>query len=260
MSGRLPVILLALAAISLQPRPVHAAQVPGEAAAIFETGNRLYAEGEYAEAGLQYAQLINQGFGSAAVHYNLGNALFKQGRLGEAILEFERASRLEPNDEDTSANLSYLRTLIVDEIHQTGALTTTFFLERLLGSVTLDHAAAMFIAAWLIVGILIGLGIMTPSRRVRRANAWLIAMSSALLLATGILFGVKLTRDRTLVEGVILEAKVDVRSGPGEENTTLFTIHEGLKVRIRDDRGSWKQISLENGLNGWLPADALGLI
>ena len=50
------------------------------------------------------------------------------------------------------------------------------------------------------------------------------------------------------------------QSGPGEDNTTLFTVHEGLKVRLRDQQGSWWHVSLDNGLNGWLPSDSLGVI
>ena len=130
----------------------------------------------------------------------------------------------------------------------------------MLSIVTIDQAAAVFMASYLVMGSLIGLSIMTSASHVRRANAWFIAAVAIPLLLTGMLFSVKLYRAASLVEGIVLEAKVDVRSGPGEENTTLFTVHEGLKVRVRNERGSWRLISLENGLNGWLPGNALGII
>ena len=60
--------------------------------------------------------------------------------------------------------------------------------------------------------------------------------------------------------GVIVEQKVDVRSGPGEENITVVTVHEGILVRIRGESHGWLQISLPNGWNGWLPASSVRIL
>jgi uncharacterized protein YgiM (DUF1202 family) len=54
-----------------------------------------------------------------------------------------------------------------------------------------------------------------------------------------------------------MEREVNVLSGAGEENPTLFTVHEGLKVRLRSRAGEWAQVSLDNGLVGWLPSPAV---
>jgi SH3-like domain-containing protein len=53
---------------------------------------------------------------------------------------------------------------------------------------------------------------------------------------------------------------VDVLSGPSTDNPTLFSIHEGLKVRIENEVQDWLQISLENGWNGWVKKETLGVI
>ena len=60
---------------------------------------------------------------------------------------------------------------------------------------------------------------------------------------------------------VVLDDVVEVLAGPADNNSTLFTIHEGLTVEVREGRsGEWIQVSLPNGLNGWLPASAVGLV
>ena len=41
---------------------------------------------------------------------------------------------------------------------------------------------------------------------------------------------------------------------------TLFTVHEGLTVEVRGERDEWIQVSLPNGLFGWLSRDSAGLI
>ncbi len=232
----------------------------GETASLFAAGNQHYAAGEYEKAVLQYRQLLNQGYLSEAVHYNLGNALFKAGRLGEAILEYEKAARLAPWDRDLAENLEYVRTLTVDEPSETGARTTAFFVERSLGFLTVDQSAVLFTVSYLIMGGLVGLRILSASPRSRRVNAWLMAAVGSSLVAGAAFFGAQLYRTHTVREGIVLEARVDVRSGPGEDNTTLFTVHEGLKVRVRDRRGTWVLVSLANGLNGWMPGSSLGEI
>ena len=62
----------------------------------------------------------------------------------------------------------------------------------------------------------------------------------------------------TLGEGIVLVDKVDVLSGPAADNPVLFSIHEGLKIRIENDLEGWLHISLENGWNGWVKKDAVG--
>jgi uncharacterized protein YgiM (DUF1202 family) len=61
-------------------------------------------------------------------------------------------------------------------------------------------------------------------------------------------------------EGVVIEQKVDIRSGPGNENITVFTIHEGTKVRVLGSGNGWHQISLPNGWIGWLPQSYLRIL
>ena len=251
----LPGILILWASPHLAP-----AASPPEERAIFAAGNDQYAAGKFEEAARHYRQLLNQGFQSEAVHYNLGNALFKMGQIGQAILQYEKAAALAPNDPDVRENLEFLRTLTVDRSSGVGAQTTAFFVERLLALTTVDQDAGMFGGIFALIGVLAGVLIVSGSPRLRAAMVWGIALMSLPLLLVGISFGVKLHREATVAHAVVLQEKVDVRSGPGEENTTLFTVHEGLKVRLRSEQGSWYQVSLESGLSGWVPAPALGVI
>jgi len=61
-------------------------------------------------------------------------------------------------------------------------------------------------------------------------------------------------------KGIVLDQRVDVLSGPGEENITITPIHEGTKVRVHGSGNGWYQISLPNGWSGWLPQDAVGIL
>jgi SH3-like domain-containing protein len=56
---------------------------------------------------------------------------------------------------------------------------------------------------------------------------------------------------------IIIQPSVTVKSSPAESGTDLFLIHEGLKVEIKDSLGSWRQIRLADGNQGWLPEISL---
>jgi uncharacterized protein YraI len=56
---------------------------------------------------------------------------------------------------------------------------------------------------------------------------------------------------------VVLAPTVEVLAGPSPANATVFRIHEGTRVEIRDARGEWTQVVLPNGLTGWVPRDAV---
>ena len=59
---------------------------------------------------------------------------------------------------------------------------------------------------------------------------------------------------------VVLGDAVDVLAGPGQNNASLFTVHAGLTLEVRAERQEWIQVSLPNGLHGWIPRDALGFV
>ena len=57
---------------------------------------------------------------------------------------------------------------------------------------------------------------------------------------------------------IIMEPSVTVRSTPSTSGTELFILHEGKKVIIKDDSmKDWKEIEIEDGNIGWLPASAI---
>jgi SH3-like domain-containing protein len=45
---------------------------------------------------------------------------------------------------------------------------------------------------------------------------------------------------------------VDVLSEPNTQSTTLFQVHEGLKVSITQNSRNWVEIELVDGKSGWI--------
>lgn len=60
---------------------------------------------------------------------------------------------------------------------------------------------------------------------------------------------------------LVLNPSVTVRSTPSESGTSLFILHEGRKVNVKDNSmKEWKEIHLEDGKVGWVPASAIEVI
>jgi tetratricopeptide (TPR) repeat protein len=227
---------------------------------VFRSAEELYRDGRFAEAAEQYEVLISQGIEDGTLCYNLGNAYFKSGQLGLAILHYERALRLMPGDRDTKANLEFANTLIADVVERPDLPSYVAWVVDLYRSLEPGTCAGllslMFLAGGGAISILI-LG-RWPRLRVPAIYTLVIAGFFA-LVGAGVLAG-KLYSASGTVDAIVLVPSSDVRSGPGETNPQLTEIHAGLKVSILGSREGWYQISLPNGLTGWVREDQVEVI
>jgi tetratricopeptide (TPR) repeat protein len=78
-------------------------------AAAFDSANKLYEEGKFADAAAAYEKLAQSGETSAALYFNLGNAFFKSGQIGRAVAAYRTAQQITPRDPDLRANLQFAR-------------------------------------------------------------------------------------------------------------------------------------------------------
>ncbi len=59
---------------------------------------------------------------------------------------------------------------------------------------------------------------------------------------------------------VVLGDLVEVLAGPGRNNATLATVHEGLDVEVWGERDEWIQVRLPNGVSGWVARGAVEVV
>ena len=84
--------------------------------ALMGQGNDLYKNGKYEDAVTSYQLLVKEGYLSSELYFNLGNAYFKMKNYPMAVLYFEKASLLDPSDDEISYNLGYTRLLTGDKL------------------------------------------------------------------------------------------------------------------------------------------------
>ncbi len=247
----------AVALCALLALPAHG-HAQGE---IFERGNQLYQEGDYAGAIEAYEAVLAAGYESADLHYNLGNAHFKAGSLGRAILEWEKARLRAPADPDVLANLELARSLTADEVEPLPRFWLLSLVSWWIG--LLPRGALLLIVggAWLAAAGGGALRILARGSALRRVGTWATLSGAAVLLVFGTTLVIRELGLGRPTLAVILSPETPVRSAPADDDDlTLFQVHEGTRVRVDQRTGDWAEIVLEDGKVGWVPTGVMGLV
>lgn len=224
----------------------------GEAEDVFFSANDLYSKGKYEEAIKLYESILKDGKESSSLYYNLGNSYFKTSNIGLAILNYERAKKLDPDDEDITANLKLANQKTEDKIDAAPSL----FLEQWQTGVA-DRMNEKQWSLILIVLILCALTffliyVWSSDKALKQTGFFL---GSGFLVLSFITFFVAKSKYNNSIHsdsGIIVSSSVTVTGSPTEKGTRLFLLHEGTKVKIMDESADWTEIKIANGNVGWV--------
>ena len=219
---------------------------------LFAQGDSEYQKGNYKSAELDYRRIMDSGLASGPLYYNLANACFKQRRLGEAVYYWEKARQKLPADREIRENLELANLLLVDRIESPADPLVLEALASVSGLLTIGQQSRLVCILFIAANGLFSIYLLAKNpRHAFRALIGCLMLGLLSIIFAGSLSWKIYERDYRK-RGVVIEQKVDIRSGPGPENVTVFTIHEGIRVRVQGSSNGWYQISLPNGWNGWL--------
>lgn len=228
---------------------------------LWTAGVQAYTDGKFSDASAAWTSIEESGQKSAKLYYNLGNAWFKQGNYPKAILNYERALRLDPSYSDARYNLEFTSNFVQDKIEPVPEFILKSVARKVcyvMGSNAWAVIFLVLLAAALVMGLLFLLGSSVGKRR-----AGFYCGIVLLLLSAGALsFSVWQKSDSVKTDTAIVMSPVSsVKSSPSSGSSKdLFVIHEGTKVTILDEVGSWKNIALADGRQGWITSNELEVI
>lgn len=250
---RLALVIMLLVALT----PVASwARTPDELAS---EGNHAYSEGRFQDAAQSYREILKYGIQDSRIEYNMANTAFKLGHTGEAILHYRRAALLDPLDDEIQANLRFVEATCLDRVESPEMAAPIRWIVALQSMAGPDRQAwTALVLVWLVV-LFLGWGLGAPGRW-RAWHGWTIAGLILAVLLVGGSLGMTLERLEPGQVAVVLSPKADILAGPGDNNATLVTVHEGLALEVRSVRGEWVQVRLPEGLNGWVPAERVGIV
>lgn len=204
-----------------------------------------------------YQQVIDTYGSNPDLYYNLAGAYYKLKDYPHAILYYERCLLFDPSNADAETNLELSRMQCVDKIESIEPMILITWSNAIRDQFSCDtwgFAAVCFFLLFLAGCIAYFFGRMIWLRKTGFYSGIVCILLSLMCLYYG-----NAQYDRLMQRdyAIVMTPSVVVRSSPAESGTQLFTIHEGLKVRIRNILSGWAEIELSDGNVGWMPSDGL---
>lgn len=228
---------------------------------LWNSANQAYVEGRWADAVADYEMISGMGLESAALYCNTGDAYFKDGNIPMAILYYERALKLDPSYSDAKFNLDLLSSTIQDRIDVVPGFILQVWAKDICYIMDSDAWAICFLvllALTLAMALLFILGATAAGRR----TGFFTGIVTLLLALASLSFALWQKNEYMNADhAIVMRPVTSVKSSPSAEaSKDLFILHEGTKVKILDKVGSWSNIELADGRQGWLPSDDMELI
>lgn len=219
---------------------------------LFEQATNAYSEGDYQTSIEKYEQILNNGRTSVALYYNLANAHYKLDHVAPSIYYYEKALQLQPNDEEVKNNLAFAQKMTVDAIEQQTKTGVSKFVNNLIASLSFDAWAwAAVVFSMLFAVLILGYYFAVSSKRKRLF--FIPAMGCLIFgIASMIFANDRYTTQQNNQFAIVFSQEASVKSEPNLRSGQVFLLHEGTKVRVKENFGDWLEIELADGKQGWI--------
>jgi tetratricopeptide (TPR) repeat protein len=224
----------------------------------FEKGNALYQKGQYKEAAQAYEDIAaNEKKHSAELYFNLGNCYYKLNKVAPSIYNYEKALVLKPHDTEVLNNLKFAKKLTIDEIKEVPKVGFAKLIQNFTGIYNYNNWA------WISVGIAFAFLLsfigyyfsqLTLSKRIYFIIMFLLLFA---LLATVFASIYEKTHYENDRPAIVFAEMTEVRSEPQKAAPSIFLLHEGAKVYVKEVLENWKKIELTDGTEGWIDSAAI---
>ena len=173
--------------------------------------------------------------------------------MPKAILNYERALKLDPSYEDARYNLELAGSMIQDRIDPVPEFILKVWARDICYLMDSDAWAVTFIVLLAIALAMLLLFLLASSPAGRRTG-FFTCIAFLLLASSSLSFSIWQKNDYMKTDAAIVMRPVSaVKSSPSAESSQdLFILHEGTKVEILDQVGSWSNIKLADGRQGWI--------
>lgn len=223
-------------------------------------GDSAYMRDDYASAIQVYEALLSKGE-AADLYYNLGNSYYKAGDIARAILNYERALLLQPGNGDIRANLEIARSKTIDKVEPVPEIFFVSWTKSLINSMSVDSWAVCGIVCFLLLIVSLYFFIFSKQTGLKKVGFICGIIFLIVTIVANVFAGQQKDELVNRNSAIVINPSVTVRSTPSESGTSLFILHEGHKVDVKDSTmKDWKEIRLEDGKVGWVSASAIEVI
>ncbi len=252
-SGNLFILLLCIL-FSLPASAGEHPQALNDVNISFDSANAAYARKNYELAISYYESIFGANQQSAALYFNLGNAYYQTGDYAKAILNYERAKKLAPDDEDIAANLQFANQKTEDKIEPAPEMFLVSMQKKIISLMDEKSWSLLCIILFTAGLILLGFFISSGNPFIKKAGFYLGVTALLLFLLTFFVAKSSYTASKSHKEAIVTAGAVTVLGSPSESSTKLFILHKGSKVVITEENDGWLEVTIANGNVGWVKA------
>lgn len=234
--------------------------IAGEADELMSRANQLYQEDKFDEAIVLYETILNNGLISEKLYYNLGNSYYRMGETGRAILNYERALKIDPGNEDIEYNISIVKARTADSIREVPKIFIVEWWEGFLAAFSTTTWLLIVVVVYIMLLIFLGIYFTGKTGRLQRMGFLGGSVSLTTLVISIILLVSHINRITSSEYGILIQEEYAVKQSPSSSSSDVFIIHEGLKFSIEDKVSDWSRIRLSDGKVGWLHSGTFEVI
>ncbi|MBR6286594.1 MAG: tetratricopeptide repeat protein [Bacteroidaceae bacterium] len=222
-----------------------------------EMADAEYRNENYLKASQLYEQVLKEGE-SADVYYNLGNAYYRQDNFSRAILNYERAQLLSPGSSDIRYNLDMARSKTVDKITPRSEMFFVTWYKALVSFQSADAWGTTAIVCFVLMLVAILCYVLFSNILLRKVGFSVACLMLVVVVLSNVFAFQLRSRIDNRTSAIVTSNSVAVRSTPNRGGTELFVLHAGTKLEVLDEGiASWREVELEDGRVGWIPAGSI---
>jgi tetratricopeptide (TPR) repeat protein len=223
----------------------------------FEKGNDLYKIGKYEQAVDAYTTVLKANQHSSALYFNLGNCYYKLNKVALAIYSYEKALVLSPKDSEIINNLRFAQKRTIDEVKVIPKVGFAKLLRDFTGIYHYNTWA--WIAVVLAISfLLVFLGYYFSDSTVAKRISFFVMFAIIFIILIVVSAAVFEKSHYDNEKPAIVFADIaEVKGEPQKTSPAIFVLHEGTKVYVQEELGTWKKVQLTDGTEGWIESKAM---
>ena len=218
---------------------------------LLDSAKASYNKNNYLVAIEFYKKILNKGLESGELRYNLGNCYFRTNQIGLSILNYEKALKIMPRNEDILFNLEIVNEIKKDKFENIPTVN--------LGNLLYSLNNIISFGFWAVLSTIL---ILTSSALFMLAkknkNSSFLKISFPILLA-GIVLGILSIQQKNAVlenkDGIVIYSQTNILSEPNANSTILLEVNEGSKLKIIGTDKNWLNVATPSNDKGWIEAE-----
>jgi len=214
----------------------------------FNKASQLYEDGNFKES-LEIYLGIEKYIKNWKLFYNIGNCYFKLNQNVEAKTYYLRSKKIKPFNSSINKNIEIVNRKFKDKIQKPKLDFFNKFLLRFESILSLNLISTILLILILTLNVFIFMLLIDGKNKV---VVYFISFLLIFTILVSFYHIYRVSKHNFKESAVIIDNNVELRSGPGDNNTVLFRVNQGLEVKIIEKSKNWLQVSASSQIAGWM--------